>query len=86
MDKKEILKFLKLQLNNLRVFTKQKDNSLVKLNIIKHEALDSLKIINLLLKTENKYKIKLSTSDLSSKKNQTIGQIVNIIHKKISKK
>ena len=86
MDKKEIFKFLKLQLKNLRVFTKEKDNSLAKLNIIKDDVLDSLKLINLLLKIENKYKIKLSPSDLSSKKNQTVSQIVSIIHKKISKK
>jgi|AACY02.10.fsa_nt_gi hypothetical protein len=86
MSKKEIYKFLKKQLKNLRVIKSENDNELNKLNIIKDGRIDSLKLINLLLRIENKYNIKISSTDLSSKKKQTINKISEIIFKKIKKK
>ena len=86
MNKNEISKFVKGQLKNLRVIKNENESELNKLNIINDSRIDSLKLINLLLSIENKYKVKISSSDLDAKKKQTINKISEIILKKIKKK
>ena len=85
MNKKKIYNFLKKQLENLGVIKSEKDNRLKDLNIIKNDKLDSLKLINFLLRIENKYKVKISSSDLKSTKKQTLNKISETILKKIEK-
>ena len=86
MNKNEISKFVKSQLKNLRVIKNENESELNKLNIINDSRIDSLKLINLLLSIENKYKVKISSSDLDVKKKQTINKISEIILNKIKKK
>ena len=86
MNKNEISKFVKSQLKNLRVIKNESESELNKLNIINDSRIDSLKLINLLLSIENKYKVKISSSDLDVKKKQTINKISEIILNKIKKK
>ena len=85
MNKKNIYNFLKKQLKSLGVIKSEKDNRLKDLNIIKNDKLDSLKLINFLLRIENKYKVKISSSDLKSTKKQTLNKISETILKKIEK-
>ena len=86
MNKRNIYKFLKIQLKKINVIKKEKDNALKNLNIIKDSRIDSLKLINFLLRIEDKYKIKISTSDLKTEKKQTLDKISEIIIKKIKKR
>jgi len=87
MNKKEIFKFIKLKLKEMRIIKRENDKSIGRLNIVKDSRIDSLKLINFLLKIENKYKVKISTSELSIKKNQTVNKIIQIIYnKKIKRK
>ena len=86
MNKKEIFKFIKLKLKEMRIIKKENDKSIGMLNIVKDSRMDSLKLINFLVKIESKYKVKILTSELSIKKNQTVNKIVQIIYKKIKRK
>ena len=86
MNKKEIFKFIKLKLKEMRIIKRENNKSIGRLNIVKDSRMDSLKLINFLVKIESKYKVKISTSELSIKKNQTVNKIVQIIYKKIKRK
>ena len=86
MNKKEIFKFIKLKLKEMRIIKKENDKSIGMLNIVKDSRMDSLKLINFLVKIESKYKVKILTSELSIKKNQTVNKIVQIMYKKIKRK
>ena len=86
MNKKEIFKFIKLKLKEMRIIKRENDKSIGMLNIVKDSRMDSLKLINFLVKIESKYKVKILTSELSIKKNQTVNKIVQIIYKKIKRK
>lgn len=86
MNKKEIFKFIKLKLKEMRVIKRENNKFIGRLNIAKNSKMDSLKLINFLVKIENKYKVKISTAELSIKKNQTVNKIIQIIHKKIKRK
>ena len=54
----------------MRIIKRENDKSIGRLNIVKDSRMDSLKLINFLVKIESKYKVKISTSKLSIKKNQ----------------
>ena len=86
MNKKEIFKFIKLKLKEMRVIKRENNKFIGRLYIAKNSKMDSLKLINFLVKIENKYKVKISTAELSIKKNQTVNKIIQIIHKKIKRK
>ena len=75
-----------LKLKEMRVIKRENNKFIGRLNIAKNSKMDSLKLINFLVKIENKYKVKISTAELSIKKNQTVNKIIQIIHKKIKRK
>ena len=85
MEKKEIFKFIKLNLKKMRVIIKEDDNLIKKINIFKNDRLDSLQVINFLATLEKKFKVNISSLNLEKRNNQTINKICEIILKKIKK-
>lgn len=74
-DKKNILKFLEKEIG------RKKTNS--NKNLIDSGILDSLNFVILISKIEKKYKIKLSSYDISNKKNFTHEKLVSLILKQL---
>ena len=68
------------------IFKKKIPKDYLNLNLFKFDELDSLAIFKMILKIENKYKIKISDSDLFSTKFKNIKNISAFIYKKINKK
>lgn len=78
-DKKKIIDFLKKI-----IFRKKTPINFKKLKLSKLKNLDSMDIFRLLIQIESKYKIKISDSELFSKKFENIQNISMLIIKKIN--
>lgn len=78
-DKKKIIDFLKKI-----IFREKTPINFKKLKLSKLKNLDSMDIFRLLIQIESKYKIKISDSELFSKKFENIQNISMLIIKKIN--
>ena len=76
-DKKKILNFLKNEIGNNEIG--------YKVNLIDSGVLDSLKFVKLISKIEKKYNIKLSSYDISNKKNFSYEKLILLITKQLRK-
>ena len=74
-NKKDILNFLKKEIGEKKIN--------YKINLIDSGILDSLNFVKLISKIEKKYKIKLSSYDISNKKNFTYDKLVMLILKQL---
>ncbi len=74
-NKKDILNFLKKEIGEKKIN--------YKINLIDSGILDSLNFVKLISKIEKKYKIKLSSYDISNKKNFTYDKLVILILKQL---
>ena len=74
-NKKVILNFLKKEIGEKKI-----NNNI---NLIDSGILDSLNFVKLISKIEKKYKIKLSSYDISNKKNFTYDKLVILILKQL---
>tara|TARA_B100000902_G_scaffold396756_1_gene458637 strand:+ start:224 stop:466 length:243 start_codon:yes stop_codon:yes gene_type:complete len=77
-NKKDILVFLKKEVGEKKVPLNE--------NLIDNGILDSLNFVKLISKIEKKYKIKLSSYDISNKKNFAYGKLSDLIIKQIKKR
>lgn len=75
---KDILIFLKKEVKEKNVGLDE--------NLIDNGILDSLNFVKLISKIEKKYKIKLSSYDISNQKNFTYKKLSNLIFKQIKRK
>lgn len=76
--KKIILQFLKKEIGEYKFSSKE--------NLIDNGILDSLNFVKLISKIEKKYKIKLSSYDISNKKNFSYDKLCELIYKQNKKK
>jgi len=76
-DKKKILNFLKNEIGNNEIG--------YKVNLIDSGVLDSLNFVKLISKIEKKYNIKLSSYDISNKKNFSYEKLILLITKQLRK-
>ena len=76
--KKIILQFLKKEIGEYKFSSKE--------NLIDNGILDSLNFVKLISKIEKKYKIKLSSYDISKKKNFSYDKLCELIYKQNKKK
>jgi acyl carrier protein len=76
--KKIILQFLKKEIGEYKFSSKE--------NLIDTGILDSLNFVKLISKIEKKYKIKLSSYDISNKKNFSYDKLCELIYKQNKKK
>ncbi len=77
-NKKDILVFLKKEVGEKKVPLNE--------NLIDNGILDSLNFVKLISKIEKKYKIKLSSYDISNKKNFAYDKLSDLIIKQIKKR
>ena len=77
MMKKKILNFLKKEIGKYKIGYKA--------NLIDSGILDSLNFVKLISKIETKYKIKLSSYDISNKKNFSYEKLILLITKQLRK-
>jgi len=76
-DEKKILNFLKKEIGKYKIGYKA--------NLIDSGILDSLNFVKLISKIETKYKIKLSSYDISNKKNFSYEKLILLITKQLRK-
>ena len=77
-NKKIILQFLKKEIGEYSVSSKE--------NLIDNGILDSLNFVKLISKIEKKFKIKLSSYDISNKRNFSYDKLYELILKQNKKK
>ena len=77
-NKKIILQFLKKEIGEYNVSSKE--------NLIDNGILDSLNFVKLISKIEKKFKIKLSSYDISNKRNFSYDKLYELILKQNKKK
>jgi len=76
-NKKDILNFLKKTINEKNLSLKE--------NLIDNGILDSLNFVKLISKIEKNYNIKLSSYDISNKKNFSFEKLSELVLKQIQK-